>query len=268
MAFDVLVYLAAGTAAGFLGGLLGIGGGLLIVAALSLTLPVSGVPAPIVIHVSVATALAGMVLTFASSTAAHLRRRAVLTPTWLRLAPAMAAGSLAGSSLAQSLSGAAVRYVIMVFCVLVAWQMAFGRGRPERGPEQPLPRSLWLLPAGFAIALVSSVVGIGGGSLTVPLLIGLGIKPVRAVATSAACGLVIVLASAANDMLSLPPPRGALPWGTVGYVYLPAAAATAVAALATAPQGVRVANRISGRALRKVFALFLLSVGGVIAAGG
>ena len=267
MPLDFLIYLLAGAAAGFLGGLLGVGGGLLVVAALSITLPASGLPPSQVIHVAVATALAGMVVTFASATVAHLRKGGILAPTWLRLAPGLALGSVAGSRLAHLMSGPALRLVVAGFCVLVAGQMVFGRTRAHVEADH-VPRSLWLLAGGFAIAAVSAVVGIGGGSLTVPLLVGLGVRPVRAVATSAACGLVIALASAASNILSLPPPLHPAPWGMAGLVYLPAAVATAVAALVTAPLGVSVANRISGKALRKVFALFLLTVGGVIATGG
>jgi len=264
---DFLIYLLAGAAAGFLGGLLGVGGGLLVVAALSVTLPASGIPPSQVIHVAVATALAGMVVTFASATVAHLRKGGILGPTWLRLAPGLALGSVVGSRLAHLMSGPALRLVVAGFCVLVAGQMVFGR-TGVRAEADHVPRSPWLVAGGFAIAVISAVVGIGGGSLTVPLLVGLGVRPVRAVATSAACGLVIALSSAASNVLSMPPPLHPAPWGMAGLVYLPAAAATAVAALAAAPFGVSVANRISGKALRKLFALFLLGVGGVIATGG
>ena len=103
------------------------------------------------------------------------------------------------------------------------------------------------------------MVGIGGGSLTVPLLTWLGVAPVRAVGTAAACGIFIGLASAAGYALQAP--AGALPGYSVGYVYLPAAIGVALASILTAPFGARLAHAISGVALKRVFAAFMLLVG-------
>lgn len=266
MLFDLVLYLLAGATAGLLGGLLGIGGGLLIVAALSFTLPALGVPPSEVMHVSVATSLAGIVLTAASSTTAQLRRKAVMLPTLWRLAPGLVLGGFIGAHLAQLMSGPVLRWVIAGFCLFMAWRMAFGHQHEVRAEH--VPRSSWLLPAGLGIGAVSAIVGIGGGSLTVPLLVSLGVKPVRAVATSAAAGLVIALASSLSYMLALHAPALPLPRGALGYVFLPAAAATAVASMATAPLGVRLAHRLSGPALKRVFAAFLLVVGVLIVSGG
>jgi uncharacterized membrane protein YfcA len=103
-------------------------------------------------------------------------------------------------------------------------------------------------------------VGIGGGSMTVPLLVWLGVAPVRAVGTSSACGVAIALASAAG-YIGYGPEPGVLPSGTIGYVYLPAAAGIALASVAAAPWGTRLAHRLSGSALKRVFALFLIAAG-------
>ena len=110
------------------------------------------------------------------------------------------------------------------------------------------------------IGATSAVVGIGGGSMTVPLLVWLGVAPVRAVGTSSACGVAIALASAAG-YIGYGPPAGTLPPGSVGYVYLPAAAGIAVASVLCAPYGTRLAHRLSGPALKRVFALFLAAAG-------
>ncbi len=266
MVFNLVLYLLVGATAGFLGGLLGIGGGLLIVAALSFTLPALGVPASEVMHVSVATSLAGIVLIAAASTTAQLRRRAVMLPTLLRLAPGLVLGGFIGAHLAQLMSGSVLRWVIAGFCLFMAWRMAFGHRR--EGREEHVPTSTWLLPAGLGIGTVSAIVGIGGGSLTVPLLVTLGVQPVRAVATSSAAGLLIALASSISYMLALHAPTLPLPTGALGYVYLPAAAATAIASMITAQFGVRLAHRLSGPTLKRMFAAFLLVVGVLIASGG
>ncbi len=272
---DLSLYAVAGAAAGFLGGLLGIGGGLLIVAALTVTLPASGVVGPEIIHVAVGTSLAGMVLTFGASTVAHYRTGNIMAATWVRFAPGMVIGTLIGTQLEGFMSGLMLRLAITLFCAVTAWRMGFSGEKTQR-EHSDTPRSHWLFPSGIGIATISSIVGIGGGSLTVPLLISLGVKPVRAVATSAACGLVIACAAAALNMALRHPGLHAVgpsqplghPWGLVGTVYLPAAITAALASTLTARSGVRVANRLSGQALKRSFAVFLLIIGGIIAAGG
>jgi uncharacterized membrane protein YfcA len=266
--FSLMIFLLAGASAGFLGGLLGIGGGLLLVAALSFALPALGIPADEVMHVSVATSMASIVLTFISSATAHIRRGGVLWPSWRWLAPGMVLGGFLGAHMAQMLSGQALRDVIAAFCALMAVQMAMGKGRQSAVDQEHVPRSPWLFPSGVGIGAVSAIVGIGGGSMTVPLLVALGVKPVKAVATSTVCGLAIAVSSALSYMLSVRAPAHPLPAGTLGYVFLPAAAATAVASTVFAPYGVQVAHRISGKSLRRVFAIFLLVIGVLIALGG
>jgi len=264
MLFDFALYLAVGTVAGLLAGLLGIGGGLLVVAALSFTLPTLGVPATHVMHVAVATSLASIVLTALASTRAHWRRGSVLPHTLAWLAPGLVAGGLTGAAVASRLPGTALRIGVAVFCAFSAWRMAFGA---SAGADQERePRSPWLLAAGTGIGALSALVGIGGGTLTVPLLVALKARPVRAVGTSAACGLVIALASAAGYARGGHDARG-LPAGSLGYIYVPAALAVALASMLMAPVGVRLAHRLHAQQLKRVFAAFLLIVGALIASG-
>ncbi len=265
---SIAVLLAAGAAAGFLSGLLGIAGGLLVVAALTLALPALGIPASQVMRVSVATAMAANVLTLLSSATAHIRRRGVLWPTWRWLAAGLVIGGFAGAHITQLLSAQALRWVIAAFCAFMIWEMLRGK-KQAQDPNRPerVPRTPWLLPAGTGIGALSAVVGIGGGSMTVPLLVSLGVKPVKAVSTSAVCGLTIAVSTVLSYALTVHAPRQALPWGAVGYLYLPAAAVIAVASMSLAPVGARLAHGISGVALARIFAVFLLLVGVLIAAG-
>ena len=269
MLLPIVVLLLAGAAAGFLSGLLGIGGGLLVVAALSLALPALGVPGAEVMRVSVATSMATIVLTLLVSATAHIRRGTVVWSSWIWLAPGMVIGGVAGAHLAQLLSALALRWGITAFCALTAWRMAFGRKATASAQGTGVaPRSPWLLSAGAGIGAISAMVGIGGGSMTVPLLVSLGVRPIQAVSTSAVCGLVIAIAGAVSYALSVHAPPQALPWGSVGYLYLPAAAVAAAGSMTLAPVGTRAAHALPSTALRRVFALFLLVVGGLIAAGG
>ena len=123
-----------------------------------------------------------------------------------------------------------------------------------------VPRGPGYSAAGAAIGALSALVGIGGGSMTVPLLVWRGVTPVRAVGTSSACGICIGIGSALGYALQAP--AGALPLDySVGYVYLPAALGVAAASVLAAPYGTRLAHAISGDALKRVFAAFMLVVG-------
>lgn len=254
----LLTFLALGAVAGVLAGLLGIGGGLVLVAALAWLLPAYGVPREAAMHAALASSLASIVLTTASSALAHHRRGSVLWPSAAWLVPGMLVGGVLGSRFAIALDGDVLKWCVAVYCFLVSAQMAFS-GTPDDGAPRVVPRGPGLTAAGGGIGAVSAVVGIGGGSMTVPLLTWLGVVPVRAVGTAAACGIFVGLASAAGYALQAP--AGALPEHAVGYVYLPAAIGVALASVLTAPLGTRIAHAISGVALKRVFAVFMLLVG-------
>ncbi|MFZ7097231.1 sulfite exporter TauE/SafE family protein [Luteimonas dalianensis] len=254
----LLTFLALGALVGVLAGLLGIGGGLVLVAALAWLLPQYGIPKEAAMHAALASSLGSIVLTSLSSSRAHHRRGSVLWPSVAWLAPGVVVGAWLGSRFAIALDGAVLRWAFVGYCLLIAAQMAFSRSAAP-GDAVPAPRGLPMALAGGGIGAVSAVVGIGGGSLTVPLLTWLGVAPVRAVGTAAACGIFIGLASAAGYALQAP--AGALGEHAIGYVYLPAALGVATASILTAPLGARIAHAISGVALKRVFAVFMLLVG-------
>jgi hypothetical protein len=253
------LYLVVGAAAGLLAGLLGVGGGLVIVAALAWLLPTQGVPAAAVMHVALATSLASILATSLSSTRAHLRRGAVMWPTVRALVPGLLLGGVLGALLADRLSDLVLRLGVAGFCLAAAVQLATRRPPPE-GDAGSVPRGAGLTAWGGVIGVVSALVGIGGGSLTVPLLIHRGAVPVRAVGSSAACGFAIALASAAGYAWGGRDAAG-LPAGSWGYVYLPAAAVIALASVLLAPAGAALAHRLRGQLLQRLFAGFLAFMG-------
>ena len=259
----LLLYLALGACAGVLAGLLGIGGGLVLVGALAWLLPTQGVAPEAAMHAALASSLASIVLTAASSARAHHRRGSVLWPTVAWMVPGVLVGGWLGSRFAIALDGNVLRWCVAGYCGLVAAQMLLS-GPPAQGTAVAAPRGPGYTLAGGVIGVVSAIVGIGGGSLTVPLLVWRGVAPVRAVGTSSACGIFIGLGSALGYALQAP--AGALPLsGAVGYVYLPAALGVAVASVLAAPYGTRLAHALSGPALKRVFAVFLLLVGSAFA---
>ena len=258
MTIALLMFLALGVVAGVLAGLLGVGGGLVLVAALAWLLPTLGIPPEAAMHAALASSLASIVLTAAASARAHAGRGSVLWPTVAWMVPGLLLGGWLGSGVAVRIDGDVLRYVVAGYCLVAAAQLLFGGVRDGGNSVVAAPRGPAMSAAGLGIGAVSAVVGIGGGSMTVPLLVWRGIAPVRAVGTSSACGVAIGLASAIGYALHAP--AGALPQYAVGYVYLPAAIAVALASVLAAPYGMRLAHRLHGDTLKRVFAGFLVAV--------
>ncbi|HEY0502108.1 MAG TPA: sulfite exporter TauE/SafE family protein [Lysobacter sp.] len=261
-----LVFLVLGATAGILAGLLGVGGGLVLVAALAWLLPGMGVPKEAAMHAALASSLASIVLTAAASARAHARRGSVLWPTVRWMVPGLLLGGWIGSGLAVRIDDGALRWIVAGYCFLAAAQLMFGGTRNAGGGEVAPPQGIPMTGAGAFIGAMSAVVGIGGGSMTVPLLVWRGVAPVRAVGTSSACGVAIGLSSAIGYALHAPP--GALPQFAVGYVYLPAAIGVAAASVFAAPYGTRLAHHLRGDTLKRVFAGFLVLVGTSLVIGG
>ena len=266
MATALILFLALGAVAGVLAGLLGVGGGLVLVAALAWLLPTLGIPREAAMHAALASSLASIVLTAAASARAHAGRGSVLWPTVAWMVPGLLLGGWLGSGVAVRIDGDVLRYLVAGYCLLAAAQLLFGRVRDGGNGGAPAPRGAWMSAAGVGIGAVSAVVGIGGGSMTVPLLVWRGIAPVRAVGTSSACGVAIGLASAVGYALHAP--AGALPEYAIGYVYLPAAIGVAMASVLAAPYGMRLAHRLDGLTLKRVFAGFLVAVAVSLLLGG
>jgi len=244
-----VLLLATGLLAGTAAGLLGVGGGLVVVPALTFLFAAWGLEPGLAVHSAVGTSLATIVVTGAASVRAHHRHGAVLWPRVLRLGPAVAVGAVAGALLAHRMPGAALRAAVGVFELVVAVRMAFADFTPPGGRERE-GGVLWGLPIGA----VSALVGIGGGTLTVPYLAARGVPLHRAVGTGSALGVPIALAGGAALVFAgwgeagLPAPR-------LGYVYLPAFVAVAVASALSAPLGARLAHRLPADRLRRVFAV-------------
>lgn len=266
MAVALLVFLALGAVAGVLAGLLGVGGGLVLVAALAWLLPTLGIPQEAAMHAALASSLASIVLTAAASARAHASRGSVLWPTVAWMVPGLLIGGWLGSGLAVRIDDDVLRWIVAGYCFIAAAQLTFGGSRNTVGDIVPAPKGAPMAAAGLGIGAVSAVVGIGGGSMTVPLLVWRGVAPVRAVGTSSACGVAIGIASAVGYALHAP--AGALPQYGIGYVYLPAAIGVAAASVLAAPYGMRLAHRLHGDTLKRVFAGFLALVGTSLVLGG
>lgn len=251
----LLAALGAGAAAGLLAGLLGVGGGLVIVPVLLEALARQGWPGEHLMHVALGTSLASIVFTSLASARAHHRRGAVDWAVVRSIAPGVVAGTLAGAALAAGVRTAALRTFFGLFVAFVGLQMLLD-ARPRS--RRALPGAVGTGAAGLAIGALSSLAGIGGGSLSVPFLTWCGATVHRAVGTSAAIGFPIAVAGTAGYVTA---GLGAeLPGPTLGYVSLPALLGVLAASVPTAPLGARLAHALPVSGLRRVFAATLLLV--------
>ncbi len=250
-------YLVLGVVAGLVGGLLGLGGGILIVPALLFLFIWQGMPADILMHLAVATSLFTIVFTSISSSYAHHKHQAVLWPQVFLLTPGIIIGAVFGAFLADYISSDILRRLFGIFEILVACQIGFS---VKPSAQRSLPGRNGMLIAGGGIGTLSTILGIGGGTLTVPFLVWCHVNIRKAVATSSACGFPIAL-SGTLTMIYTGLDSNSLPENTIGYVYWPAALLILVTSVLFAPVGAKLAHSIPVDSLKRVFAIVLACVG-------
>jgi uncharacterized membrane protein YfcA len=245
-----------GLLAGYLAGFLGIGGGFVVVPALTFLFLKDPATAPWAIHMAVATSLSTMLVTSMSSLLAHHRKGAIYWPLVRSMAVGLIAGAILGAAIADFLQGNTLIRIFGLFAILAGLQLILGR---HRDGEKPLPGQLSASSAGGFIGFISALIGIGGGAMTVPWLLWHGVQPQKAVATSAACGYPIAVAGSLSFVLL---GRGSgMPDAALGYVYLPAFAGIALLGALAAPLGAATVHRLPPRTIRRIFGLFLTLVG-------
>lgn len=246
-----------GAAGGVVAGMLGVGGGIVIVPVLDVVLAAIGVDADVRMHVAVATSLATIIPTAIASSRAHAAKGMVDHAQLRRWGMAIFLGAIAGVILASQVSGKALSAVFGVVALLVAIKMLLpldGRHIAESIPGGAAGQGI-----PFAIGGVSSMMGIGGGTLSVPVMTLFNFPIHRAVGTAALFGLLISAPATIAFIVTgwnvehLPP-------GNLGYVNLIGFAIIAPVSYVTAPWGARIAHALSKRALGVMFGLFLTAV--------
>lgn len=254
---EFVIYLILGAAAGVLAGLFGVGGGMIIVPVLVYSFQVQGFAPEVLTHMAVGTSLATIAFTSINSIRAHHKRGAVRWEIvrWLTLG--ILGGSVLGGLTASLLQGEWLQKVIGVFAISMAAQMAFNLQPKASGG---VPGKAGLGGAGTVIGWASAIIGIGGGSLTVPFLSWRGLTMQQAVATSSACGLPIAVAGALS-FIAVGWHKTLLPEWSVGFVYLPALVGIAVTSMFFARIGARLAHRLPAKVLKRLFALLMFCIG-------
>ena len=253
----VAALILAGLAAGFLAGLLGIGGGGVLVPVLYEVFRILDVDPTIRMHMVLGTTLAIIVPTSLKSFAGHRAKGSVDMELWGRVAPWVVVGVVVGVLTAKVSSGAVLKWVWVIAAGLVSLKMALGR--EDWRIADALPPRPWPELAAGVIGFISTLMSIGGATFVVPLLTLYGYPILRAVATASGIGPLIALpgvvgfAWAGWDAPGLPPL-------SVGYVSLIGMPIVAPLSVYAAPYGVRLAHNIPRRWLELAFAAFLASV--------
>ena len=254
---SIALLLAVGALVGFVAGLLGIGGGMLMVPFMTMVLGSQGFPADQVVKVAIATSLTTILFTSLSSVRAHHARGAVRWDVVRLLVPGILAGSLAGAQVASRMSGRALALAFAAFVGVSAVRMLRTQ-QPK--PARQLPGAGGMLGAGAGIGVLSALVGAGGAFISVPFMTRCNVKIHNAVATSAALGFPIALAGTVGYVMA--GWEATLPKYTLGFVYLPALLTISAASVLTAPLGARAAHALPTDKLKRIFALMLFALGG------
>lgn len=249
----LIVFVILGCVVGFLAGLLGIGGGMTLVPVLTIIFTREAFPLAHVVHMAIATSSATIVFTALSSAREHHRHGAVLWPVVAGLAPGIVVGSIVGPQIVGGWSTSAIALFFGVFVAFSATQMLLDR-KPR--PTRELPGKAGLFGVGGGIGLISSMVGAGGGFISVPFMSWCNVKIHNAVATSAALGVPIAVAGTVGFVIAGLRVQG-MPPLTLGYIYLPALFAIVAASMMVAPMGARTAHKWPIRKLKRAFALLL-----------
>ncbi len=254
---EIVIYLLLGAVAGLTAGLFGVGGGLIIVPTLLWVFQGNGFDHSIIMHLAVGTSLATIIVTSLSSIHAHNKRKAVQWDLFLLLTPGIILGAWLGAATADQLSTIWLQRVFAVFTFLVALHLVL---EFEFESHRSIPGRTGMTLAGVVIGMISSIVGIGGGSMTVPYLHWNGVAIRNAVATSSACGLPIALAGTVGFVVVGMGEDG-LPAGSGGFVYWSAMPWIVITSIIFAPVGAGLAHSLPTRILKRLFALLLFVVG-------
>lgn len=251
----ILELAALGLVTGFLAGLLGIGGGMIMVPFISAILSGRGVEPGLAVKMAIATSMATIIFTSVSSVRAHHKKGAVRWDIVKALAPGIVLGAMVASlGVFALLKGASLYFVFAAFVAFSGSQMFLDK---KPSPTRQLPGTAGLLGAGGVIGALSGLVGAGGGFVSVPFMTWCNVKMQNAIGTSAAIGLPIAIAGTVGYLVNGWGAPGTPPL-TLGYIYLPALVLVSGVSMFFAPLGAKLAHRLPVATLKKVFAGVLM----------
>lgn len=258
--FILLLYAAIGLCSGFLNGLLGISGGLITVPSLLFVFHSLGFPQEELMHLVLGTSLASMVVTSLASATAHNRKHAVLWSVICNMLPGLLLGAILGPFIITILSNNSLEVVFGLFTLAIGLYFFFGRKIVEESDSATILKGPLLNLIGLGIAMISPILGIGGGLFSVPSLVALKLPLKKAIGTAAAIGMIVTSIAAATLLYF---GQGAtITKYSISYLYLPAFVMISTASSLSAPAGAKLTHLLPARLLRKLFGamLFLASL--------
>lgn len=245
-----------GCLTGFLAGLLGIGGGLIIVPALVYLLPSLGFSIEIVMPVAIATSLASIIFTSCIASLAHHKNGNIPWPIARQLTLMIALGAMFGAYITDSISTQLLKTIFSSAVIVLAAYMLLS---VKIANSKPFPGQLHLRVIGLSTGILSSIMGIAGGAILVPTLSYYSMSVRKAIGTATVCGFVVACFGTLGFILTgLDQP--ALPKWSLGYIYLPALLGIVLTSSLFAPFGVKFAAKLPVNTLKKAFAVFLILV--------
>ncbi|MFN3608769.1 MAG: sulfite exporter TauE/SafE family protein [Hyphomonas sp.] len=260
----ISVLLVAGLIAGFVAGLFGIGGGFVVVPALLLVFEFFGVPSATATHIAIGSSLATIIVTSARSLQAHNRHGAVDYKVLRDWTPWLMLGAFFGVLLAGFMDGQSMKWIFSGGVFLMGLHFIW----PVLQPKEPVVRDM---PGGLVRASIatflgsfSALLGIGGGTIAVLVMTACGRSIHQAVATAAGFGIVIALPGALGFAILGLVSEEVLPVGSFGYINLLAVGAISVMSFITAPMGAKLAHKLNGPVLKKVFGIYLVSTSAIV----
>lgn len=249
-------YFVIGAFAGMLSGLLGVGGGIVIVPALfAIFLHHQAVPQAMVMQMAIGTSLAVMIVTLGSGLYMHNKRHAVMWPLVRKVLPALIVGTVVGAIVAHFLPSHFLSTFFGVFLAAIGVRLLFVK-QVNKKVNKPLSE-VFILGFAAIIGGLSSLLGIGGGTLLVPFFLHCRLDVREAMGTSTACGVTIAFVATISFMVTGWFSVTHLPFST-GYIYWPAFLGIAAASILFTPLGVAIAHKLPKSILQRVFAIFLV----------
>ena len=256
MGIEILLYIIIGGFAGMLAGLLGVGGGLIIVPCLVFIYTYLGFNEGVLVHIAIGTSLASIIFTGTSSAYAHYIKDSVDTKILIPVTTGIVIGAFIGAVIADHINGNDLRKIIGAFALIIAIQMYFN---VEKYSLSTKPRNFVSVAVGGFIGSASSILGIGGGSFSVPYFRMSGLKLKTAIGTSAACGISIAVFGALGFLISGIDEQG-LPQSSIGYIHLPSLFFISISSIFFARIGANTAHAISDHVLKIIFVLLMVII--------
>lgn len=250
--------LAAGLLAGFAAGIFGIGGGFVVVPALFIVLPLLGGAKAQYAHVAIGTSAATIIVTSIRSVRSHAKRGAVDFEILKSWAPWIVIGACLGVLLAGHIDGRGLTLIFATGVMLMSVNFLVP-GIGDRVVSQTMPSGVLRVGIAGGLGGFSSLLGIGGGTIAITVMTLCGRSIHRAIATASGIGTLIAVPSAIGFVIIGLKQTG-LPWGSLGYVNLPAAVAVASMSVLTAPLGVAAAHSLPAKTLKRVFGIYLVFI--------